>query len=233
MGDDFDWGDFVVVCCCADSDTRHRSRYGTAVAVCCCLLAALALVALLVAAFAFVVPVRVTVDDAALGRLALAGAAPAPAPAPSGCVNGSCTGTGTGTNISYDLSVAVALHNRNWAMSVWRRGALDAELRFRGSTFARARLAGEGRDRIHALRMEVYRLAAAAESAPVALGPVGAAELASQSAAGVFELELAVFGEVKYEAHARRRAIEVTCPLRLSPPSTATAPAAFARVKCT
>ena len=117
-------------------------------------------------------------------------------------------------------------------MAVWRRGALDAELRFRGSTFARARLAGEGRDRIHALRMEVYRLAAAAESAPVALGPVGAAELASQSAAGVFELELAVFGEVKYQAHARRRAIDVTCPLRLSR-STATAPAAFARVKCT
>ena len=66
----------------------------------------------------------------------------------------------------------------------------------------------------------------------MALGPVAAAELAGQSAAGVFELELAVFGEVKYEAHARRRAIEVTCPLRLSP-STATAPAAFARVKCT
>ena len=107
-------------------------------------------------------------------------------------------------------------------MAVWRRGALDAELRFRGSTFARARLAGDGEgrgDRIRALRKEVYRLAAAAE-------------LASQSAAGVFELELAVFGEVKYQAHARRRAIDVTCPLRLSR-STATAPAAFARVKCT
>ncbi|PUZ71591.1 hypothetical protein GQ55_2G325400 [Panicum hallii var. hallii] len=224
--DDLDCGDCAVVCCCANSHHSHSSSgsgASAAVFCCCLLLAALALVALLVVAYAFIVPVRVTVDDAALGRLALA------APAPSSCINGTCARTGTA--ISYDLSVGVALHNHNWAMAVWRRGTLDAELRFRGRTFARARLAGAGRDRIRALRMEVYRLAAAAESAPVALGPGAAAELARQSAAGVFELDLIVFGEVKYEAHTRRRAIRVTCPLRLSP-STATAPAAFARVKC-
>nr|TKW34193.1 hypothetical protein SEVIR_2G288700v2 [Setaria viridis] len=212
-----------IVMCCGGGDTHHHhhSLSGTTAAVSCCclLLVVLAVAALLVAAYAVVVPVRVTIDDAAHGRLALA--------APASGTNG----TGSAAAVSYDLSVAVVLHNHNWAMSVWRRGPLDAELRFRGRTIARARLAAAGRGRIRPLKMEVYRLNTAAEGAPVELGPDAAAELARERAAGVFDLELAVFLEVHYEAHPRRRAIRVTCPLRLSP-STATAPAAFARVKC-
>ncbi|KAL6601734.1 hypothetical protein ACP70R_044954 [Stipagrostis hirtigluma subsp. patula] len=57
----------------------------------------------------------------------------------------------------------------------------------------------------------------------------GAAGFARDSAAGVFELELAVAGEVKYEARFRRRSLRVSCPLKLSP---STAAAAFTRVKC-
>jgi hypothetical protein len=188
----------------------------------------LAIAGLLVAAYAVVVPVRVTVDAAALGRLALATPAPATA---TGSTNGTGTGTGAVASVSYDLTVAVAIHNRNWAMHVWRCGPLDAELRFRGRTLARARLAGAGRDRIHPHTKEVYRLNAVAEGAPVELWPDAAAELARERAAGVFDLELAVFLEVHYQAHPYRRAVRVTCPLSLSM-STATAPAAFERVEC-
>ncbi|CAN6218423.1 unnamed protein product [Urochloa humidicola] len=218
-------GDTVVVCCCGGSNSGSSSSGTSSALSCCCLLlATLTVAALLIAAFAFVVPVRVTVDDAVLGRLTLAVSSPA---------NGTGTGTTTAT-VSYDISLAVSLHNHNWAMAIWRRGTLDTELRFRGRTLARARLAGAaGRrpDKIRALKMGVYHMSAAAEGAPVELGPGDAAEFARETAAGAFELELAVFGEVQYEAHPRRRAVRVTCPLKLSP-STATAPAAFARVKC-
>ncbi|KAL6601735.1 hypothetical protein ACP70R_044955 [Stipagrostis hirtigluma subsp. patula] len=182
---------------------------------CCGIFVTLMLAVMLVLAFAFVVPVRVTVDEATLGRLSLTTPRNGTAPA----------------SLAYDLSLAVALRNRNWAMAVWRTAPLVAELRFRGRPFARAGLAGAGRDRIGAKRKEVYRVALAAESAPVALGRAAVAEFARASAAGVFELELAVAGEVRYEAH-NRRSLRVTCPLKLSL-SAATAVAPFSRVKCT
>ncbi|TKW34160.2 hypothetical protein SEVIR_2G288650v4 [Setaria viridis] len=182
----------------------------------CACLAALTLVAVLVAEYAFVVPVRVTVDAATLGSLALAEPA---VPANDGTAS-----------VAYDVSVEVALRNRNWAMAVSLTAPLVAELRFRGHAFARAQLAPGDRAWIHGRRTVVYSMAGVSQSAPVALGPGGAAEFARERAAGVFELELAVSGEVMYEAHTRRRAIRVTCPLKLSP---STAPAAFAKVRCT
>ncbi|OEL19530.1 hypothetical protein BAE44_0019451 [Dichanthelium oligosanthes] len=178
---------------------------GEHVLLCCFILIAFVLAAFLVAEYAFVVPVRVTVDDASLRSLE-APAQPAPA-----------NGTGTAP-VGYNVSVAVALSNRNWAMSVLLTAPLVAELRFRGGhALARAQLAcgDDDRARIHALTTAVYSMA-------------GAAEFARERAAGVFELEVAVFAEVKYEAHPRRRAIRVTCLLRLSP-STA---GPFERVRC-
>ncbi|KAF8780778.1 hypothetical protein HU200_000718 [Digitaria exilis] len=229
-------GDLIVVCCCGavcgddDSHSHSKRRHTWAAVACCCCLLLVLVLALLVAAYAFVVPVRVTAYDAALGRLSLVAAAPSASA--SGGINGTGGATSAAAAISYDIAVAVDVRNRNWWMAVWRRGPLDAELRFRGRTFARARLAGAAeRDKIRVMRRETYHLAAAAEGAPVELGPDGMAELAWESKAGVFDLELAVFGEVHYEAHPRRRAIRVVCPLRLSP-STATAPAAFHRVHC-
>ncbi|KAL6655213.1 hypothetical protein ACP70R_006039 [Stipagrostis hirtigluma subsp. patula] len=213
-----DMVDCVVVCCAGACEACADSPSGASTCCCCgCVvasLATLALVAVLVAAFAVVSPVRVTVDEASLGRLALA--------APSRNVTAA---------LAYDLSLADVVRNTNWATAVWRTAPLDAELRFRGRPFARARLAGADRGRIRARRKEVYRVTVPAESAPVALGPDGAAEFARESAARVFELELAVAGEVKYEARFRRRSLRVSCPLKLSP-SMATAAAAFTRVKC-
>ncbi|CAN6167699.1 unnamed protein product [Urochloa humidicola] len=198
------------------------------VASCCCVfvLGTLAIAGLLVAAYGFIIPVRVTVEDATLGSLALA-AAVVPAAKANGTVS-----------FAYDVSLAVALRNRNWAMHASLTAPLVAELRFRGHAFARAQLAAAGDDWARilgpAMRTTVYGMSEVAQSAPVALGPRGAAAFARERAAGVFHLELAVSSQVKYEGRRRRRAIRVTCPLRLSPSATAAplAPAAFTRVSC-
>ncbi|WVZ83336.1 hypothetical protein U9M48_030496 [Paspalum notatum var. saurae] len=204
-------------CCCIQTECC-----GAGDDACCCAvtvlsaLALAALVAVLVVAYAVVFPVHVSVNDALLGRLALADAA-----------NGTA-------QLAYDVALAVAVRNRNRAVGVRRTAPLDTELRFRGQTFARAWLAGAEPGRIPAMATAVYRVAASADrgALPVALGDDGVAQFVRESVAGEFELELVVVGEVKYEGHPHRRGVRATCPLKLSL-STATAPAAFTRVKCT
>ncbi|TVU08873.1 hypothetical protein EJB05_42296, partial [Eragrostis curvula] len=181
----------------------------------CCILCALTLATVLLAAYAFITPVEVTVDDAALRRLGLAAPADATArrPSPSTCRSWSPCATPTGPCPSC------------------RTAPLGGELRFRGVPFARGWLAPGGeRDRIRARRTEVYRVSSAGESAAVELGDDGVAELAGETAAGVFVLELVVVGEVRYQAHRRPRRFRASCPLKLS---LSTATAAFAKVKCT
>ncbi|CAN6183015.1 unnamed protein product [Urochloa humidicola] len=197
---------------------------GAPAALCCFILVlgTLAMTGVLVAAYGFVDPVCVSVEAAALGSLALA-ADGSPAAVPAKANNGTAS-------FAYDVSVV--LWNDNWKMHASLTAPLVAELRFRGHAFARAQLAAADREaRIPALKMAVYSTAGVAQSA---LGPRDAAAFARERAVGVFHLELAVSGKVKYEGHHRRRAIRVTCPLRLSLSSTAaaTAPAPFARVWC-
>ncbi|CAN6247819.1 unnamed protein product [Urochloa humidicola] len=220
-----DGAECIVNCCCClcavclhaciktDCCGACHSRKGFLITIALSALTLAALVAILVVAYAVVFPVRVTVEDATLGRLAL---------------------TNNGTAIAYDVSLGVAVRNRNFAIGVRRTAPLDAELRFRGRTFARARLAGAESGRIAVLGKAVYRMAAMADrSLPVAaLGEDEVAEFVRDRDAGVFELELAVVGEVKYEGHRHRRSVRATCPLKLGL-STATAPAAFTRFQCT
>ncbi|TVU08883.1 hypothetical protein EJB05_42307, partial [Eragrostis curvula] len=164
-------------------------------------------------------PVEVTVEEASLERLDLT--------APAG------HGT-TPASLAYNLSLAVAVRNPNLLIRVWRTAPLDAELRLAGRPFAAVRLAGaEERDQlIRPMRSAVYRAAAASESAPVALRGDEQAEVAWESAFGLFWLEVVVSGEVHYQLHPRRRSFTVRCPLRL-PLSTAPAAVAFARFEGT
>ncbi|TVU08887.1 hypothetical protein EJB05_42313, partial [Eragrostis curvula] len=197
----------------------------------CCVLALLipivALPVILIAAYADFDPVAVTVDEASLGRLALA-----TPPAGAG------SNDTTPARLAYNLSLAVAVRNPNWAIHVWRTAPLDAELRLGARPFSLVRLAGaeeepEGRkELIRPKRSAVYRVVAAAEGEPLALGSDEQAEFAEESRAGLFRLELVINGEVKYQAHPRRRSFTVSCPLRL-PLSTDTAAVAFARFEHT
>ncbi|CAN6233504.1 unnamed protein product [Urochloa humidicola] len=184
--------------------------------ICWCTVTACAIVLVPVHLFAFYSDVAVAVDEASLGRLSLA-----------------APGNGTAF-LAYNLSLAVAVRNPNWAIAAWRAAPLDAVIRFRGRPFATVRLTGDGERgrRIRPLGKEVFRVAAAAEQAPVELGSDKVAEFDRERVAGEFQLGLIVAGEFRYQAHRGRHSIRVSCPLKLSL-STSTAAAAFARVKCT
>ncbi|TVU01136.1 hypothetical protein EJB05_53419, partial [Eragrostis curvula] len=192
---------------------------GENLCLCCCLtffILAVVLFVTLACAYTDFDPVEVTVEEASLERLALAGS------------NGT-----TPAFVAYNLSLAVAVRNPNWAIRVWRTAPLDAELRLGGRPFGLVRLAGaEERELIRPARSAVYRVVAAAERAPVALGSEEEADLARESSAGLFRLEIVVAGQVHYQAHPRRRSFTVRCPLRL-PLSTAPAAVAFAQFEHT
>jgi hypothetical protein len=80
----------------------------------------------------------------------------------------------------------------------------------------------------------VYRLTSGSGRALVSLGNAGVAEFRKENATGVFEVEVAVKGEVKYTARVTKCAIEATCPLKLqlAPPGQAPAALVFQKVKC-
>nr|TKW34192.1 hypothetical protein SEVIR_2G288600v2 [Setaria viridis] len=190
---------------------------------CCCALLTVAFIGWIVVAvkYACVVPFRASVDEASLARLALT--------APGG------NGTLPAASLAYDLALVVSLRRNSRAVvGVLSRAApLDAELRFLGRPFARARLAGAGcGPAIRYLgKTMVYRLAWKGESATPAPRPNEVAAFARESAAGVFELQLVVAGEFKCTVRSRWYRIRVSCALRLSV-STAAAPAPIARVEC-
>ncbi|CAL4951795.1 unnamed protein product [Urochloa decumbens] len=169
-------------------------------------LAAVAVAAVLIAAFAVALPVRATVTDASLARLDLI----------------THPNSTTTPSLAYNLSLTVVLRNRNWAMRAELSAPLDAELRFAGRCLGdghgggTTRLAGAGR-RIPPRRSEEFRVLAVSAPRGVALGGDAAAEFERESAAGVFELELKLAGEVRYRpVHAgRSRRLEATCPVKM------------------
>ncbi|EMS58011.1 hypothetical protein TRIUR3_05827 [Triticum urartu] len=153
----------------------------------------------------------VTVRDASLTRLALA-VSPA-------------------TAFAYNLSLTLTVRNKNWAMSVRNTKPLEARYSFDGQPFERIRLAEEGSTQ-PAGDTQVYHLVSGEEGRYVALGNAGVAEFKAESATGMFKVEVAVSGEVRYQAHYTKCKFEAKCPLvlQLAPPGT---PAVvFQEVKC-
>ncbi|KAL6595011.1 hypothetical protein ACP70R_048114 [Stipagrostis hirtigluma subsp. patula] len=196
-------------CCpCVSYDARETIL---CCAVCLAVLAGAALLAVLLAAYGFVRHLSVTVDDASLTRFSLA--------------------TSPATAFAYNLSLTLVVRNPNWAMSVRTTAPLEAGYSFDGQRFDRVRLADEG-DTLPAGKTRVYHLASGADGAYVALGNAGVAEFARENATGTFQVEVALAGEVRYQAHLAKRRLEATCPLtlQLAPPGT---PAVvFQKVKC-
>ncbi|CAD6226286.1 unnamed protein product [Miscanthus lutarioriparius] len=182
--------------------------------LCIVILAVIAVIIILVVAFGFVRHVDVSVDDASLTRLAL-------------------VSTPTMTALAYNLSLTLTIRNPNWAMSMTNSKPLEAAYSFDGQQFDRVRLADEG-DKHPAGKTRVYRLTTGSDGALVSLGNAGVAEFKKENATGVFEVEVAVKGEVKYTARVTKCAIEATCPLKLqlAPPGQAPAALVFQKVKC-
>ncbi|KQK20234.1 NDR1/HIN1-like protein 10 [Brachypodium distachyon] len=182
--------------------------------LCLAILVVIVVVIVLVVAFGFVRQVSITVDDASLTRLAL-------------------VSTPT-TALAYNLSLTLSIRNPNWAMSAKNTEPLEAAYAFDGQQFDRVQLADKGA--AHGAKKTVlYKLTSGSGAAYVALGNAGVAEFKAQNATGVFEVEVAVSGEVKYTARVSKCKIQAKCPLKLQlVPTGQAAPAAvvFQKVKC-
>ncbi|WVZ62570.1 hypothetical protein U9M48_012307 [Paspalum notatum var. saurae] len=201
---------FCERCCpCVSYDTRE-TIFGCC--VCLLLLGAAALLAVLLAAYGFIRHVEVSVDSASLTRFALSAASPA-------------------TALAYNLSLTLAVRNRNWAMSIKSTAPLEADYSFDGQRFDRVRLADAGAV-LPAGKTRVYHLDSGAGAAYAALGNAGAAEFARENATGAFQIEVALAGEVRYQAHATKCKLAATCPLKLQLAPPGTPAVAFQLVKC-
>ena len=204
--------------CCDDCRCCYSWKDFWWCVLCLAILAVIAVIVILVVAFGFVRHVDVSVDDASLTRLALVAAG---------------TPNATATALAYNLSLTLTIRNPNWAMSMTTTEPLEAAYSFDGQQFDRVRLADEG-DEHPAGKTRVYRLTTGSDGALVSLGNAGVAEFRKENATGVFEVEVAVKGEVKYTARVTKCAIEATCPLKLqlAPPGQAPAALVFQKVKC-
>ena len=200
---------FCDCCCpCVSYDARETIL---CCAACLAVLAGVVLFAVLLAAYGFIRHAEVTVQDASLTRLALA--------------------TSPATAFAYNLSLTLTLRNKNWAMSVKNTRPLEADYSFDGQRFERVRLADEGETH-PAGKTRVYHLVSGADNAYVALGNAGEVEFRKENATGVFEVEVAVSGEVRYQAHYTKCKFEAKCPLKLQLAPLGTPAVVFQKVKC-
>lgn len=196
-------------CCPCISYDARETIFGCC--VCLLVLGAVALLAVLVAAYGFIRHVEVSVESASLTRFALV-ASPA-------------------TALAYNLSLTLSVRNRNWAMSIRNTRPLEADYGFDGQRFDRVRLADEGA--VHgAGKTVVYHLDSGSDGAYAALGNAGVAEFGRENATGVFLVEVALAGEVRYQAHVAKCALAATCPLRLQLAPPGTPAVVFQTVKC-
>lgn len=196
-------------CCpCISYDTRE-TIFG--LCICFLVLAAVVLFVVLLAAYGFIRHVEVAVEAASLTRFALV--------------------TTPATAFAYNLSLTLTVRNRNWAMSIKNTEPLEADYSFDGQRFDRVKLAGEG-DVHPAGKTRVYHLDSGAGAAYVALGNAGVAEFGKENATGLFQVEVALAGEVRYQAHFTKCKLAATCPLKLQLATPGTPAVVFQKVKC-
>ncbi|KAL5196813.1 hypothetical protein ABZP36_000325 [Zizania latifolia] len=197
-------------CCrCISYNTRESIFY---CGVCLAIVAGVVFLIVLLAAYGFIRHVSITVEAASLTRFNLS-APPA------------------ATAFAYNLSLTLAVSNKNWAMSIKNTKPLEASYSFDGQQFERVRLADEG-ERHPAGKTRVYHLVSGSENAYAALGNAGVAEFRKENATGLFEMEVALAGEVRYQAHYTKCKLAASCPLKLQLAPPGTPAVVFQKVKC-
>ncbi|XP_006657592.1 uncharacterized protein LOC102701187 [Oryza brachyantha] len=197
-------------CCgCISYDTRESIFY---FCVCLAIVAAVVLLVVLLVAYGFIRHVSVTVESASLTRFNLS-APPAV------------------TALAFNLSLTLAVRNKNWAMSIKNTKELEAGYSFDGQRFERVKVADEGK-KLPAGKTLVYHLASGSEGAYAALGNAGVAEFKKENATGVFDVEVTISGEVRYQAHLTKCKLAASCPLKLQLAPPGTPAVVFQKVKC-
>lgn len=191
-------------CCDSCGDWMYFLIFFGAIAV-------VVLVVLLLAAFGFLRHVSITVEDASLTRFALV--------------------TSPVTALAYNLSLTLTVRNPNWAMSIKNTKPFEAAYKFDEQQFDRVQITGKG-DKHPAGKTRVYHLDTSSDNDYVALGNAGVQEYKKENTTGVFEVEVALTGEVRYTARYTKCKLEATCPLKLQLAPPGTSAVVFQKVKC-
>ncbi|KAL6894408.1 hypothetical protein ACP4OV_008506 [Aristida adscensionis] len=178
--------------CCGCFGRHQRFACGFCIGL--AIIAAVAVIAVLLLGYGHASRVRFAVDDASLTRFTVT-ASPA-------------------TAVSYNLTLTLAARNPNWAMAATFR-SLDAEYLFDRERFDRVAAVASPEYELPARKTAVFRLATGADAAPAMLGSAGVREYRRESRGGVFDVEVRLSGEVKYQLHRTWCRLEATCPLKL------------------
>uniref|UniRef100_J3LUK1 Late embryogenesis abundant protein LEA-2 subgroup domain-containing protein n=1 Tax=Oryza brachyantha TaxID=4533 RepID=J3LUK1_ORYBR len=192
--------------CCGGSSRYRRFALGFWFGL--AILATTAAAVVLVVASARVSRLSVAVDDASLTRF-----------------------TATATSVAYNLTVALVVRNPNWAMGVTYR-SLEASYLFSGKRFDSVTVVQPGYTQA-ARKTAVFRLTSGSDAAQASLGSAGVQEYKKESAAaGVFDVEVDLSGEVKYKLHRASCRLEAKCPLKLQLATPDASSVVFQKVTC-
>ncbi|TVU43955.1 hypothetical protein EJB05_03377, partial [Eragrostis curvula] len=177
--------------CCGCFGEYRRFALGFCIGI--AILAAVAVIVVLLLGYGRVRHLGVDVDDASLRRFELATTSP-------------------GTAVAYNLTLTLAVRNRNWAMGATFR-SLEADYRFDGQRFDRVAVVASYA--LPARKTAVFRLVSGDDGALAALGSAGVKEYRKEKREGVFDIEVGLSGEVRYQLHRTWCKLEAKCPLRL------------------
>uniref|UniRef100_A0A0D9W146 Uncharacterized protein n=1 Tax=Leersia perrieri TaxID=77586 RepID=A0A0D9W146_9ORYZ len=179
-------------CCGGSSSYRYRKFvigfwFGLAI------LAVITVAVVLAVGYGRVSRLKVAVDDDALTRF-----------------------TATATAVAYNLTVSLVVVNPNWAMAVTYRSLAAAYL-FDGKRFDVVAAVVSSGYKQPARRTAVFRLTSGSDAAPVSLGKDGEREYRKEAddGGGVFDVEVDISGEVKYQLHNTWCRLEARCSLKL------------------
>jgi hypothetical protein len=195
--------------CCACFGEYRRCACGFFVGL--VVVAAVAVIVVLVLGYGHAAQPRFEVEDASLSRFSLAATPHASA-------------------ISYNLTLTLAVRNPNWAMGATFR-SLEADYLFDSQRFDRVDVAAPGYA-LPAGKTAVFRVSSGADAVDVMLGSAGVKAFRRQSARGVFDVEAALSGEVKYQLHSSWCRLEARCPLKLQLAGQDAAAVAFQKTSC-
>ncbi|KAK8443727.1 hypothetical protein SEVIR_9G020700v4 [Setaria viridis] len=194
--------------CCGCFGEYRRFACGFCIGL--AIIAAVAVIVVLVVGYGHAAQPRFEVEDASLSRFALATTSP--------------------TAISYNLTLTLAVRNPNWAMGAAFR-SLEADYLFDGQRFDRVDVAAPGYV-LPARKTAVFRVASGADAVNVMLGSAGVKAFRRQSEKGVFDVEAALSGEVKYQLHSSWCRLEARCPLKLQLAGQEAAAVVFQKTSC-
>ncbi|RLN43229.1 protein YLS9-like [Panicum miliaceum] len=187
------------------------SRFACGFCIGLAIVAAVAVIVVLVVGYGHAAQPRFDVEDASLARFALATTSP-------------------GTTVSYNLTLTLAVRNPNWAMGATFR-SLEADYLFDGQRFDRVDVAAPGYV-LPARKTAVFRIASGADAVSVMLGSAGVKAYRRQSDKGVFDVDAALSGQVKYHLHSTWCRLEARCPLKLQLAGQDAAAVVFQKTTC-